>query len=94
MAKVEAISRQVTERAALLVLAWLISGLAPTMAVAQTTSTAQLENRRAQMREFIQQQQVSLKNQLDCTSSARSLEALDRCQRGDRMHGGWGCPLW
>ena len=88
-------------------LAWatliVLLGL-PVQAQVQSSNPALLETRRSQVRQMIEQQQTSLRRQLECTSTARSLDELDRCQgglprRGPGMHGGWGtggwgCPPW
>lgn len=76
----------------------------PVQAQTQRSNPALLENRRSQIRQWIEQQQAGLRHQLECTSTARSLDELDRCQgglprMGPGMHGGWGtggwgCPPW
>ena len=71
----------------------------PVQAQAQRSNPALLETRRSQIRQTIEQQQASLRHQLECTSTARSLDELDRCQggllrMGPGMHGGWGCSPW
>lgn len=94
---------------ALITLSLAAAGDSALMARAQTPAATpnpatQLESRRNQVRQFIQQQQVSLNRQLECISNVRSLDELDRCQRGlapmaPLWHhrwgmGGWGCSSW